>query len=309
MAIVKNDPFPGTDYTQFSTWKKVVTPAGQVFYVVPGNEAYVYDPVASNASGRKVFRANPTAAIAKDQEAEDLKKKQINQQLQNSSPLGQALPVAYGAGGIILANQFTPAAAKTATQQILEQQAAQQLEKQAAQKLIEQQAAQQVTQTGAQEIAPVVTEQAIGSEAAPVAAETAGSIGANAAELGVGPLAAIAGATYLGGKSAYDMLKGKNDKSTLGMVGRGTLGIATGGLSEIARPFFMKPSTRDIAKGHTSDLLNVGTDDANYQNYVKGMREQYNSAPVDPSKPFAGKYNSWEEYQKGCRSDRRIRQY
>ena len=28
------------------------------------------------------------------------------------------------------------------------------------------------------------------------------------------------------------------------------------------------------------------------------MRSQYNAPPPDPSKPFAGKYASWDEYQK-----------
>jgi len=27
------------------------------------------------------------------------------------------------------------------------------------------------------------------------------------------------------------------------------------------------------------------------------MRQQYDSAPLDPSKPFAGKYGSWDEYK------------
>lgn len=117
----------------------------------------------------------------------------------------------------------------------------------------------------------------------------------NAGSMGVGPLAGIAAATYLGGKSAYDMFKGKSDNSLQGKAGRLTLGMATGGLSEIARPFAMHKSTRDVAKGHTKDLLKQ-SDDKQYQNYVSGMREQHNSAPVDPSKPFAGKYATEEEY-------------
>lgn len=57
--------------------------------------------------------------------------------------------------------------------------------------------------------------------------------------LGIGalPLAAIAAGTFLGGKSAYDMIRGKKDNSIQGKIGRTTLGIATGGLSEIARRF------------------------------------------------------------------------
>jgi hypothetical protein len=39
------------------------------------------------------------------------------------------------------------------------------------------------------------------------------------------------------------------------------------------------------------------SDDVDYQNYVQGMRKQYESAPLDPSKPFAGKYGSFDEYK------------
>lgn len=113
--------------------------------------------------------------------------------------------------------------------------------------------------------------------------------------LGIAPLAAIAGATALGGKAAYDIAKGEDPNP----IGRVTLGMATGGLSELAKAsgVFDHKSTRDVAKEHTADLLSQGTDDANWQNYVSGMREQHNHAAPDPSKPFAGKYGSWDEYK------------
>lgn len=106
MAIVKNDPFPGTDYSKYLEWEKVVTPSGQVFYVVPGNPAYVYDPVASNATGRKVFRANPKASIKEQEEAKKNEEKARKQQEFNMSPTGQLLPVAAGTGGLIAAHHF-----------------------------------------------------------------------------------------------------------------------------------------------------------------------------------------------------------
>lgn len=115
---------------------------------------------------------------------------------------------------------------------------------------------------------------------------------------GLGALGGIAAATYLGGKSAYNMLKGKEDKSAQGYLGRGILGMATGGLSELARPFFGQKSTREKAADRTKGLLGA-SDDANYQSYVQGMREQYNAPPPDPTKPFAGKYASWDDYVKG----------
>lgn len=106
MAVFKNDPFPGTNYGQYLSWEKVTTPQGQVLYVVPGNAAYVYDPVASNATGRKVFRPNPQKQIEDQQKAEQQQQELLDQQKFNQSPVGQILPVAAGTGGLILANQL-----------------------------------------------------------------------------------------------------------------------------------------------------------------------------------------------------------
>lgn len=110
MAVFKNDPFPGTNYGQYLNWEKVTTPQGQTLYVVPGFPAYVYDPVASNASGRKVFRANPSQAIQQQQEQQDQQNKIIKQQQYNQSPAGQLTPVIAGTAGTIGAayaiNQF-----------------------------------------------------------------------------------------------------------------------------------------------------------------------------------------------------------
>lgn len=50
--------------------------------------------------------------------------------------------------------------------------------------------------------------------------------------------AAVALQTYLSGKSALNMIKGKTDNSISGIIGRVGLGIATGGLSEVANKFF-----------------------------------------------------------------------
>lgn len=85
-----------------------------------------------------------------------------------------------------------------------------------------------------------------------------------------------------------------------GFAGVGAIpgAIIGGGLGLAKGLFFEHKSTRDIAKEHTQNLLNKGKDDATWQQYVSGMREQYNSAPPDPSKPFhAGQYGSWDEYK------------
>ena len=67
---------------------------------------------------------------------------------------------------------------------------------------------------------------------------------------------------------------------------------------------FDSKSTRERAQEKTAELMSAAGDDTGAQSYVQGMREQYNSAPVDPSKPFAGKYGSWNEYEKaGLQAD------
>ena len=116
------------------------------------------------------------------------------------------------------------------------------------------------------------------------------------------PLAAagVVGGAALLAKGAKDLYKGNKTKGWEGWGGRAQLGITTGGLSELARAagIFGQKSTRDYAKDITKGLLAESPDNANWQQYVSGMRDQYDSAPTDPSKPFAGKYSSFDEYQK-----------
>lgn len=59
-------------------------------------------------------------------------------------------------------------------------------------------------------------------------------VGTGAAGLPILPAAAAAIGTVLAGKAGYDMLKGKRPSGIAGKAGRATLGIATGGLSEVA---------------------------------------------------------------------------
>ena len=111
MAISKNDPFPGTDYSQYMNWEPVQMPNGEVYYVVPGYQGYVLDPVASNASGRKVFRRNPKAELEAYQKEQAYKDQAIKQELQAKSPLGQLMPVGAGLAGTVAANYLNPVAA------------------------------------------------------------------------------------------------------------------------------------------------------------------------------------------------------
>ena len=101
--------------------------------------------------------------------------------------------------------------------------------------------------------------------------------------VGGGPLSAIAGATYLGGKSAYDELQGKKDNSIPGQVGRVSLAIATGGLSELGRGLFGHQSTKDVEAQRWGDLQSQGVTGA--------QAAQLSNHPVgDTGKWTTGKY-------------------
>ena len=132
--------------------------------------------------------------------------------------------------------------------------------------------------TGALPAAPVI----VGATEVPAAAASTGFLGSG---LGAGPLAGIAAGTYLGGKAAYDMLRGKEDKSIPGLIGRGTLGIATGGISEIGKAlgFWGQPSTKDIEKKRWGQLTKDG---------VVGAEAAFaaNHAPDDDGIWDSGKY-------------------
>jgi len=106
MAIYQNDPFGIGDYSNYASWKQVKMPDGQIYYEVPGNPGYVFDPVASRASGRQTFRKNPQLAITAQQEEQDRIKQVQEQESFNRSPAGQLLPVAGSTAGLIAAHQL-----------------------------------------------------------------------------------------------------------------------------------------------------------------------------------------------------------
>lgn len=110
MARFDKDPFPGTDYSAYQSWEKVTTPDGETYYVVPGHSGYVLDITASNATGRKVFRKNPSNALKQQEQEKANQDKLIAQQQFNQSPAGQLIPVAASTGGLIAASQFMPGA-------------------------------------------------------------------------------------------------------------------------------------------------------------------------------------------------------
>lgn len=251
-----NDP---NTFNQHKSWVPVTLPNGSTYYEVPGT-GYVYDPVMSQMKGRPVLFNNPKTALERKREEEKAIK-------EANDPINQLAPVAGTVGGLWAANKIAGMGSGAAA-----------------------------AETGAAASGGASATGAAAAEGAFVGPQLPGfgtGVLSNAGSMGFGPMAAIAGSTYLGGEAAYDMLKGRKP----GTPGRVILGMATGGLSEVANKFLGHESTRDHARKNTSRLQGMGEDDGNWQSYVAGMREQYNSAPVDPSKPFAGKYGSWNEYK------------
>ena len=120
------------------------------------------------------------------------------------------------------------------------------------------------------------------------------TMGASLGGLGAGPLGAAAGAA-VGNIVGYGF-QGDEIKNDLALAALGPPGWSLLAAKKLGLKHHV--STRQQAASRSQGLLGA-SDDANYQSYVKGMREQYQSAPTDPTKPFAGKYASWDDYVKG----------
>lgn len=101
MTITKASPFPEVDFSNYTSWEKLVLPNGEVLYIIPGHRAYTVNPAASNASGRIVIRPNPTDSINDAQQQKDLEDKAKKQAIFNQSPQGQLLPIAAGTAGTV----------------------------------------------------------------------------------------------------------------------------------------------------------------------------------------------------------------
>lgn len=114
-----------------------------------------------------------------------------------------------------------------------------------------------------------------------------GNIGSMGSSLGgLGALAGIGGGIALGAKGAKDLLDGKTTKGPEGWGGRATLGIATGGLSELARPFFRK-TTDDYRKERIAEL---GDSSRGWQDY---QQQRY-----DAEKAGTSSHDGWEAGEK-----------
>jgi hypothetical protein len=277
------------DYTQWATWEPMLMPSGVTYYKVP-NSNYLYDPFASGQRGRPTLYVNNKADYDAKQNAI---KAQEKAQRDANDPLRQLLPLAGTLGGAYLANNVigngTAEVGTEIGKQIIQQQAAETGTSAAGQ------AAMNSAFATPQSAGMAGDFSSLGSTATSSAAESAApGMFSGFGSLGIGPQAGIVAGTALTAKGLYDLAKGKKGDP----LSRGVTAMSTFGFSELGRALGLaKPSTRDIAKKNTKDLLSKNKEDAVYQAYVRGMREQSNSAPPDPSKPFAGKYSNFNEYK------------
>ena len=111
------------------------------------------------------------------------------------------------------------------------------------------------------------------------AAATTGGLLSGVGSLGALPLAGVAAGTLLGGKAGLDMLQGKKPN----LAGRVVLGMATGGLSEVANKFFGHKSTKQYQKERWGGLIDDGV--------VNAQVAQQANHPEDDSGVWqSGKY-------------------
>lgn len=132
---------------------------------------------------------------------------------------------------------------------------------------------------------PVATAPSAEVAATPVAAEMTGM-----GSIGMGPLAAIAAATYMGGKAGYDMFKGRKPNP----IGRGILGMATFGGSEVPGllGYGAQKSTKEIQNDRWEDL---GKDNQSARNIKSVLDKTRDTSPnyggrvsSDSAPDFAG---------------------
>ena len=240
--------FGGQDLNNYGSWEKVVAPAGQVYYKIPGT-GYIYDPTLSEQAGKTVIYVDPTPKV---KEQERLRK----QQEQAASPMGQAIPVVAGTAGIVGSKYAIDALGPASAQE----------------KLAE--AALKASGLGGAETT-AATDAVVNGQSLISGGEASGTMGATTPGVGITPYLGAAGA----GLSAYGLHNaieannpgaGAVSGAGLGLglgaaaplVGFGPLGWGALGLMALGGAGFGgaltgilgKPNTKEIQAGRFKDV-------------------------------------------------------
>lgn len=320
MARTRPPAFQGIDFTQYHSWPVYVDPLdGKNYYEVPGVQGSFFDPQTGNVgSGATIVPSKKVEAEKKASEAINGKKPGMAEAL---------IPTVVGTGatlgGIYGVNKLMNPSTAKETAGLVGNTAAATTDAAAssvAPAVVD--AGTGLVNTGVSFGPGATLNTGLGEVGASVApageAASAGLVGeaGSVAAPGAFDLAGIGGAgnAYLpaaGLVGAYDLftndrgpvagtLEGAASGAAIGSY-FGPVGIIPGGLIGgavgLTKSLLNHETTRDVAKKHTEDLKKQAPDDSAYQQYVSGMRGQYDSAPSDPSKPFASKYSSWDEYK------------
>lgn len=200
----------GINWGDYSKWRAVKGESGQNYYVIPGNDGWVYDPFRSGMTGRVVIAPNRETEISKGQQSEDERRRLMKAQEQAASPAGQLVPVvgsigALGAGNW-LANKLGEKGGQEVAKQVVNEAA----------KTATTNSAPTVAATGGQEaISKGVLDGFMGNSTeagnaawnsgADAATNAAAGEGSTLGSVGsLGNAASLAGMAYLYGKNFYD---------------------------------------------------------------------------------------------------------
>lgn len=297
MANALPPGFQGTDFSQWGSWQPINID-GLPYYQVPGHEQYVFDPYDGAYGSIKINPRYVEQAYAE----------------QNPEPgiVEQVVPALGTVGGLYLSNQLFNPSTATAASAATEGGTSLLGSLFGGGETVASTAGQSASSAlgyggnGAGFMGAEFTPGATGGEtsilgsAAPYLGIAGAGLGAygvyNAIEADDPKAGAISGAGFGAGLGAAAPLLGLAS-GPLGWGAMGLMALGGAGLGAGLTSLFGHESTREAAQKHTKSLKGQAKDDANWQNYVSGMREQFNAAPPDPSKPFAGKYANWQEYE------------
>ena len=247
---------------------------------VKNGVTYILDPFASAQGGRAYYRPDPKQKQQWAEESGFAEKAPRQPSPWEGLAMGAAgtgLGVTAATVGQSLGSSVAGQSAQEILKEKLAEQALAKLEAEAA------------ASAGQQVVAGQATQQAVGQTASEGLAQAgttagteagAGSILANASAMGPLPIAAIGASTLAGGKAAYDMLQGEKPD----LFGRATLGIATGGLSEVANSLFGGKSLQEKRADEAASLVGKGV--FGYDDYYKNSLQPGMSGGLQSSMPF-----------------------